>query len=335
MSRGTNQKLKLYYLMQIMLEKTDETHYLNLAEITKYLEEKDVTAERKSLYSDLAGLADLGVKIEGVKKNNSYYYHVVARQFELAELKLLVDAIQSSKFITLQKSRTLIKKVESLASQHEASMLQRQVYVQGRIKTMNESIYTSVDNLHIAIETNKQIKFKYKRWNTKKELEYRRDGAFYVVSPWALTWDDENYYLVAYDNDRQEIRHFRVDKMDNIHVLEDVREGRKEFDRFDLAAYAKKNFGMYGGREERVNVRIDNDKVGIFIDRFGQDISVVKDDDSHVFVRFNAAISGQFFGWIFGLGEGVEILGPESVVNDAKEMCTQLNKIYNRKSKEC
>lgn len=328
MSRGTNQKLKLYYLRQIMLQKTDAEHAITLAEIKDELEKYEVTAERKSLYSDLNDLEKLGVEVEGKQQNNNYYYHVKKREFELAELKLLVDAIQSSKFITEKQSRDLIKKIEGFASEHEAKKLQRQVYVQGRIKTKNESIYKSVDAIHTAIEDNKQIRFKYLQWNINKEMEERRNGEWYVISPWALTWDDENYYLVAYDSKAEIIKHFRVDKMDKIQVQKEMREGKKEFARFDLAAYAKKNFAMYGGRDERVIVNVTNDKVGIFLDRFGKDISVFKVDKEHVEVKFNVALSGQFFGWIFGLGEDVKIVGPQSVVDEAKAMSKKIYSNY-------
>lgn len=328
MSRGTNQKLKLYYLRQIMLQKTDAEHAITLAEIKDELEKYEVTAERKSLYSDLNDLEKLGVEVEGKQQNNNYYYHVKKREFELAELKLLVDAIQSSKFITEKQSRDLIKKIEGFASEHEAKKLQRQVYVQGRIKTKNESIYKSVDAIHTAIEDNKQIRFKYLQWNINKEMEERRNGEWYVISPWAFTWDDENYYLVAYDSKAEIIKHFRVDKMDKIQVQKEMREGKKEFARFDLAAYAKKNFAMYGGRDERVIVNVTNDKVGIFLDRFGKDISVFKVDKEHVEVKFNVALSGQFFGWIFGLGEDVKIVGPQSVVDEAKAMSKKIYSNY-------
>lgn len=328
MSRGTNQKMKLYYLREIMLKKTDKDHAITLAEIRKELEEREVTAERKSLYTDLSDLGSMGLEIKGEQKNNSYYYRVVKRDFEIAELKLLVDAIQSSKFITERKSRDLIKKIESLASEHEAKQLQRQVYVQGRIKTMNESIYSSVDAIHEAIDENKKIRFKYLKWNIKAELEERHGGEWYVVSPWALTWDDENYYLVGYDSKAGKIKHYRVDKMDRMQISEDNREGRELFERFDLAAYAKKNFGMYGGRDERITIRLENEKIGIFIDRFGKDITIRRFDENHVDIRVNVAVSGQFFGWIMGLGDGIEIVGPESVVDEMKATTKALYERY-------
>lgn len=331
MPRGTNQKLKLFYLRKILLEKTDENHGITLTDIKKELEKYEITAERKSLYADIAELENSGVTVKGYQEGSKYYYRVVKRDFELAELKLLVDAIQSSKFITEKQSRELIKKIEGFASEHEASKLQRQVYVQGRVKTKNESTYKSVDAIHTAIEENKQIKFKYLQWNTNKEMEERHNGEWYVISPWALTWDDENYYLVAYDGKAEKIKHFRVDKMDKIQTTNDNREGKDAFKRFDLAIYAKKNFGMFGGRDERVTVKVDNSKVGIFLDRFGKDdVSVFKASPDSVEMSFNVAISDQFYGWIFGLGEGVEIISPSGVVEEAKALSKRIFERYNK-----
>lgn len=327
MSRGANQKLKLYYLAQILQEKTDETHYITMPEILEELEKRDVTAERKSIYKDIEELDKFGIEVEGESRGKNYYYHVIGRQFEIAELKLLVDAIQSSKFITARKSKELIGKLETLCSEHDARLLSRQVFVQDRIKTMNESIYYSVDAIHTAITENRQIKFKYFRWNIKKEMELRHDGAFYQVSPWALVWDDENYYLVAYDVEADKIKHYRVDKMLKISTVDEKRLGREYFDRFNVADYSKKNFAMYDGREEAVTVRISNEMAGVFIDRFGIDISITPDDESHCLVRFNAAVSGQFYGWIFALGDEVKIVGPASVVEEAREWS---ERIYNQ-----
>lgn len=329
MARGLKQKLKLYYLKNIMLEKTDSEHAITITKMQEELGKVGVTAERKSLYNDLADLHYLGVDVEGRPNGKSHVYNVVKRDFELAELKLLVDAIQSSKFITERKSRELIKKLEAFCSEYEAKQLQRQVYVQGRIKTKNETIYDSVDAIHIAISENKQIKFKYSKWNAKAQLEFKKNGEFYEISPWALTWDDENYYLVAYDSAEDKIKHYRVDKMTSVSVTDKAREGKANFKDFDLASYARNNFGMYGGVEERVTVTVDSDKVGIFIDRFGKEnISIMKVDDFHVNVRFSAAISGQFYGWIFGLGDCVKIVSPESVVNDAKTYMKNVMKMY-------
>lgn len=328
MPKGTNQKFKLYRLAQIMLERTDDDHYITMPEIIAALGEYEITADRKSIYTDLKDLEVLGIEVEGEPAGRGYHYHVVSRPFELPELKLLVDAIQSSKFITEKKSNTLIRKLEKLVSRYEAMKLQRQVYVSGRIKTMNESIYYTVDAIHNAISENKKIRFQYYQWNVKKEMELRREGAYYCVSPWGLSWDDENYYLVGYDSEAGEIRHYRVDKMLRIRMTEEAREGREHFQKLDMADYAKKSFGMFGGKEEKVKLLVDNSLAGVMIDRFGKDIIMVPGKGEHFTVNVTVHVSSQFLGWIFSLGEKVKILGPEEVIQAMRREGERLTEQY-------
>lgn len=325
MSKGTNQKFKLIRLMQIMLAKTDDEHYITMPEILKELGKYDITAERKSIYNDLKDLEELGIEIEGEQRGKMYYYHVVGRQFELPELKLLVDSIQGSKFITAQKSDALIRKLESLCSEHDAKQLQRQVYVRNRVKTMNESIYYSVDAIHNAISDNKKIKFKYFNWNNKKEMELRRSGEDYVVSPWALTWDDENYYLVGYDSKDCKVKHYRVDKMLRIALIDEARDGKEVLGHFNEGEYTTKNFGMFAGEEESVNITLKNHMCGVFIDRFGKDITFIPVDENTSTVRIKVALTSHFLGWIFALGPDVKITGPASVLPKVEE---EVKRIY-------
>lgn len=248
MPRGTNQKLKLSYLTKIMLAKTDDEHSLTMPQIMAELEKYDVTAERKSIYQDFQDMTDkLGIEIIKEQIGRETYYHVGAREFELAEVKLLIDAIQSSKFITQTKSRELIGKIKGFVSEYQASQLQRQVFISDRVKNMNESVYYNVDDVYTAINENRKIRFKYYKWNINKKLVPRHNGAWFVVSPWALTWDDENYYLVAFDDLDHKIKHYRVDKMMQISVMEERRDGKDVFKNFDMAAYSKATFGMYSG----------------------------------------------------------------------------------------
>ena len=328
MPKGTNQKFKLYRLAQIMLERTDDDHYITMPEIIAALGEYEITADRKSIYTDLKDLEVLGIEVEGEPAGRGYHYHVVSRPFELPELKLLVDAIQCSKFITEKKTNTLIRKLEKLVSRYEAMKLQRQVYVSGRIKTMNESIYYTVDAIHNAISENKKIRFQYYQWNVKKEMELRREGAYYCVSPWGLSWDDENYYLVGYDSEAGEIRHYRVDKMLRIRMTEEAREGREHFRKLDMADYAKKSFGMFGGKEEKVKLLVDNSLAGVMIDRFGKDIIMVPGKGEHFTVNVTVHVSSQFLGWIFSLGEKVKILGPEEVIQAMRREGERLTEQY-------
>lgn len=328
MPKGTNQKFKLYRLAQIMLEKTDDEHYITMPEILSSLEEYGVTADRKSIYNDLRDLEVLGIEVEGEPVGGRYHYHVLNRPFELPELKLLVDAIQSSKFITERKTNALIKKLEQLVSQYEAVKLQRQVYVSGRIKTMNESIYYTIDAIHNAISENKKIRFQYYQWNVKKEMELRHGGAFYHISPWGLSWDDENYYLVGYDSEADTLKHYRVDKMLHIQMSDEKREGQEYFERLNMADYAKKSFGMFGGKEQKVKLLVKNELAGVMIDRFGKDIMMIPKEEKYFTVNVDVHISNQFLGWVFSLGDGVKIISPDEVVEQMKQEVERLQKQY-------
>ena len=330
MPKSSNQKLKLIYLMKILLERTDETHSITMPEIIDALAAYDISAERKSLYNDIENLRVYGLDVIGTQEDRTYSYHIGNRQFELAELKLLVDSVQSAKFITAKKSNELIKKIEGLASKYEASQLHRQVFVAGRVKTMNESIYYNVDRIHTAIAENSRITFQYFQWNVDKKMEMRHDGAIYEVSPWSLSWDDENYYLIAYDSNEGIIKHFRVDKMLYIKSNGKRREGRQAFKSFDMAAYARKMFGMYGGKEERVSIECDNSFAGVMIDRFGKDVSMIRLDDKRFVVNVEVAVSRQFLAWIMGLGEGVTLAGPDNVVKMMNAEIDRLIKQYKK-----
>lgn len=329
MSRGTNQKFKFTYLMQIMLAKTDDEHSLTMPQIMDELEKFDVTAERKSIYADFQDMTEkFGVEIIKEQIGRETYYHVGTREFELAEVKLLIDAIQSSKFITQTKSRELISKIKSFVSEHQAKQLQRQVYINDRVKTMNESVYYNVDDIHTAINQNRKIRFKYYKWDINKKLVPRHNGDWFVVSPWALTWDDENYYMVAFDDWDHKIKHYRVDKMMRISIEEEKRAGKEMFKNFDMAEYSKATFGMYQGQKTKVKIQFANYMCGVFIDRFGKDISFRPIDDEHSELHVDVNVSPQFFGWIFSLGKDVKVTGPDEVVDVMKKFAEEFVKNY-------
>lgn len=328
MAKGTKQKLKLIYLIKYLLEKTDEEHKVTMADMLNYLESNEIAAERKSIYDDIEAIRSLGIDVVGEKCGRTFYYFVAGREFEVAELKLLVDAIQSSKFITERKSADLIKKLEGLVSVHEARQLQRQVYVSGRTKTINENIYYNIDTIHNAIGNNRKIRFQYFQWNVRKEMELRKEGEFYQVSPWALLWEDENYYLIGFDSSKKEFRHYRVDKMLHISGLEEPREGKENFEKMNVAEYTKKNFGMFAGEEETVNLEVHNRLIGVILDRFGTDLMVVPSGDEYFRIHVKVAVSNQFFGWIFALGDNIRILGPESVIEKMREEIKKAERQY-------
>ena len=328
MPAGDNQRLKMLYLVKIFTEETDDKHALSLQQIADRLESCGVNADRKTLYKDFAELEKYGLEILSEQVGRNVLYHLTTRQFELPELKLLVDAVQSSKFITERKSRQLIKKLESLVSVYEARQLQRQVLITGRIKAMNESIYYLVDMLHEAINADRQIRFQYFRWNVRKEQELRRNGAWYQVSPWCLLWDDENYYLAAYDSQEGIIKHYRVDKIVRLSVTDTPREGKKEFQKLDPATYSRSVFGMFGGELTRVTLEGRADMVGPLIDRFGKDITIIPQEGDRFTATVEVAASRHFIGWIIALGDGVRITGPTSLVEEMRGEARRLTAQY-------
>ena len=334
MARSSRQKQKLLYLQKIMLEKTDENHGLTIKEIIELLAGYDIKAERKTLYEDLEILQTYGLDICKTRSSTVKYY-VGSRDFELPELKLLVDAIQSSKFITHKKSLSLISKLEGLVSHNEGEQLQRQVYVTNRVKTVNEKIYYNVDYIYNAISQNRQINFKYFKWDVdfggeKKIVKVeRKDGKIYTVSPWALCWDDENYYLVAYDAEAEMIKHYRVDKMEYIELTDKERDGGKKFENFDIAKYTKGVFSMFGGEETNVDLSVDNALIGVIVDRFGSDIFIKKESDTTFQVSIKAMLSPQFYAWVFGLGNQVRIISPQRAVDEYKMRVEEVKSQYN------
>ena len=311
MARSQKQKLKLLYLMRCLLQNSDEAHPVGIAQMVEMLESCGIPAERKSLYADLEALREFGLDIVQTRGKTVGYY-VASREFELPELKLLVDSVQSSKFITQRKTLSLIRKIESLASVHDAAALQRQVYVRNRVKSMNESVYYNVDEISSAITADKKIRFRYFRYTVTKERSFRRGGAFYEVSPYALMWDDENYYLLAYDAEAGQIRHYRVDKMAQIAALESFRDGKEAFRALDMSSYSKQVFGMFAGEAETVRLRFPNELAGAVIDRFGREVMLIREDDGHFSVSVEAVVSPQFYAWVFGFGGEAEILSPAS-----------------------
>jgi predicted DNA-binding transcriptional regulator YafY len=328
-ARSSNQKYKLIRLCQILWEQTDEDHPLTVPALIAALESHGIGAERKSIYDDMEALRTLGLDVQN-RKGRTPGWFLGERPFELAELKLLVDAVQSSKFITRRKSDTLIRKLESLASTHQARQLQRQVYVAGRVKSMNESVYYTIDKLHAAISAQRAVSFRYFEYNVNKEKVFRREGARYVVSPYGLLWENENYYLAGFDHSAREMRHYRVDKMAQLTVTDQPRQGADVYQTMDMASYSKKHFGMFSGREGRVILRCKNTLVGVVLDRFGQDSMLVPDDESHFTVSVQVVVSPQFLGWIFGLGDGIELKAPDWARQAMEEQVAQIKNIYER-----
>ena len=329
MARSAYQKLKPLYIMNYLLQNSDEDHLVSMSQLIEHLAAHGIPSERKSVYDDIEALRVFGLDIvQGGSGKNAGYY-IANRSFELPELKLLVDSVQSSKFITHKKTATLIKKIETLASIHEAQLLNRQVYVKNRIKTMNESIYYNIDAIQSGISQNKKIQFKYFEYTVQKTRHYRKDGAFYVVSPFAMTWDDENYYLVAFDSHARSFKHYRVDKMTEISSSEEDRDGLDAYQALDMAVYARKVFGMFSGEEESVQLRFENHLVGAVLDRLGQEVFIIADGDDHFTVGADVVVSPQFFAWVTGFGAAAQIIGPNDVVEKMRQHINSVAALYS------
>ena len=292
MEKGRYQKLKLLYLLEILRDYSDENTYLSIKELTSLLFKKEIVVERKTLYKDIELLQDYGFNIVVEKSGRENTYALVEREFELAEVKML--------------------KLKKLASKKQAQKIQRQVYSFEENKYINENIYYNVDAIHNAIAENKQINFNYWQWNYKKQMIDRKNGEVYNVSPFALVWNDENYYMVAYDAKTDLIKNYRVDKMRNVVIAENDRLGHDKFQKEDISSYSKKIFGMYGGTLEKVTLEFKESLIGAIVDRFGKDIIIHKKDDYYQ-TSVEVMCSSHFLGWIFSLGSDIEILAPQNV----------------------
>lgn len=317
MPKSPKQKQKLLYLARYFMEKTDEKHVVSTPRLIEYLEANDIRAERKSIYDDIETLNEFGFDIVHTGGPKGGYF-LASRDFELAEVKLMVDLVQAAKFITTKKSRELIKKLERQVSESDAKALQRQVIVSDRGKAINENIYYSVDMIYEAIAKNSKVRYHYFEWDVNKEMKLRKGGAFYEVSPWLLTWDNENYYLIAYDEEAKTMKHYRVDKMLHIEISDKEREGKEAFDSLNVSELSRRTFGMFAGDKRTVSLLCNKSLTGVMIDRFGKNVALRKADEDHVLARVDVEVSPQFFGWISGFGKQIRIHAPKDVALDYK-----------------
>ena len=328
MGKSADSKLRLLYLMRYLLRETDEAHPAGIADMLEELGRYGITANRKTVYDDLEALKLFGLDLVSAKSHSTGYY-VASRDFELPELKLLVDSVQSSKFITPKKTLSLIRKIEGLASVHEGQLLQRQVYVHNRVKTMYESVYYNVDELSSAIARDRGIRFRYFDYAPDGSRLYRHGGDWYRVSPLALMWDNENYYLLGWDEESGELRHYRVDKMEHIAARAEVRQGKEAFAAVDMAAYSQQVFGMFGGAAQPVRMRFSRRLAGAVIDRFGREHILTPDGEDHFLFTAPVAVSPQFYAWLLGFGDEAEILGPAAVREGLRDYLQQIQKLYD------
>lgn len=307
----STQRLKILYLYKILLERSDEEHLITMPEIISQLELYGISAGRKALYDDIEALKTYGLDIISVRGDKSGYY-VASRDFELPELKLLADAVTSSRFLTEKKSSELLKKIESLSSVYQAKQINRQVYIADRVKAMNERIYLNVDVIHRAIAENKQISFKYFDYDMQKHKKYR-DG-LRICSPCALSWDDERYYLIAFYPKRPDnYTNFRVDRMESVEIISN--EVRCLPKNFNLSEYMNSTFSMFSGETQEVKLRFHCSLVNAVIDRFGKNITLRPDGEEWFKIRVNVKAEMPFFGWLFQFGTKAEIVEPQDLKN--------------------
>ena len=325
MARSSRQKQKILYLAKFLLEETDEAHPATLRDMIRYLSDLGISAERKSLYSDLEELRVFGLDIICTRGKNVGYF-VGDRTFQLPEVRLLVDAVQSSRFLTGKKSEELIGKLQTLVSRKEAGALSRTIYVAGRIKTMNESVYHNVDAISLAIEERKKLCFRYFDLDREGKRKYHREGGVYTVSPYFLIWDDENYYLVALVENGEK-RHFRVDKMTAIETTDEMREGEKSFADIDPGEYEKKTFGMFGGTEERVRLWCHDSLAGVMFDRFGSSLATIRSGDGFE-ISATVQVSPVFLSWLMNFGDRAKILSPQWVKESFCDLARKALSVY-------
>ena len=313
--QSDSKKLIPIYLQNIFLEKTDKTHFIRMPEILAELEKKGVTADRRTIYTNISLLEAVDFHIEGVQEKGNYKYHLPERTFDSNELKILIDSVSASKFLTEKKSRELIKKLKTLGSTFDNESFNRRVLLDKRVKSMNDRIFKNLDSIYSAISTNSQITFQYMRWNPQRKFDILRSGKEFTASPYAVSMSDDNYYLIAYDTRTKGLRHYRIDKMQSIKLTYEAREGKEHFEAFDMVEYSKKAFGMFAGKEELISIEAPNHLAGVLIERFGDSVRIRPSlERKNFFVaRMTVYTSIQFYGWLLGLGKEVKILSPDSV----------------------
>lgn len=320
MPKHARQKTRLLSVLALLRQYTDESHSLNVDEILSHLSQNGIEAERKSVYDDLSALSDYGFDIVG-SRGKGGGFRLLSTEWQLSEVKTLIDTVQSNRFLTEKKSRVLIDKLKTLTSRYHALALARHVHIHNRAKSDNESVLYFVDTLHEAIRRGKMVGFYYLDYQPDGTKARRHGGKRYEVCPVELTIDDEKYYLVAFGDKGDALRHYRVDKMEQVAILEDrpvpvLTRAPEDFARYSLAT-----FGMFGGKAETVRLRAENRMASVLIDRFDREnCTLIPDGPDHFTLAVRVVISPQFFGWLFGLEGKVSILSPENAAKAYEEM---------------
>ena len=320
MPKSDNQKLKIFYILEYLQRNSNENHPVRTAELISMLDRQhNISCDRKTVYSDIAALQEYGVDIVASSGRNGGYY-IASRNFELPELKLLIDAVQSSRYLTVKKSQELIAKLCEQCNEYDAKLMRRNVFVSGRVKSMNESIYYNVDAIQEAINQNRQIRFRYFDWDFGNKRKYREKE--YLASPYGLCQDNENCYLLAF-SDRHGVTSYRVDRMSDICVTESKRTPCPELTGKALHEHANRLFQMYSGDTVTVKMRFHKSLINVVVDRFGKDVMLIPDGDEYFNFTVNIAVSPMFLSWVIGFGSKAKILYPESVIEQCKALCLE------------
>ena len=320
-----NKKLKLLYLARYLQEETDERHPKTVQEMIAYLERCGISAERKSIYDDLELLTLYGMDVQSIR-GKTYGYFLGDRDFQLPELKLLIDVVQASPFLTQGKSMELIAKLEKLTSRPNARQLRRQVYVMDRVRTHNEKLYYAIDGLHTAINDDRKVTFRYFDWTPEGGKAYRRGGTLYEADPVALCVD-RHYYMVAYDPAISDYRHYRVDRMESLTVTDTPRDPLPE--NFDLGKYVRTIFDMYSGRTETVQLCFDRQLINVVMDRFGADAHIHADGD-RIAVTAPVEVGPTFYGWLAQFGTQAELVSPAPIRQAFADHCRRIMAVYEK-----
>lgn len=324
----SKQKQKLLLMEQLFNKRTDEDHPLTGNQLIEILGNEGIKAERKTIYDDIATLCDSGLQLETTKCGHSNAYFLADRLFQDEELFLLVDAVASSKFLTIKKSNELIKKIQSLTSDYKAKQLRRSIYVENRTKTFNESVYYSINTIQNGILNNKDISFKYFEYNLEKKKQLRHGGETYKVSPFQLIWENDNYYLACYCYKHEKICRYRVDRMTNVEELDRKRRELTEDEEQELRNQ-KSVYSMFGGEKVNVRIQFDNSLINVVIDRFGERVICHPDSESTFYINSEVQISPTFWGWLFQFGNKAKVLAPNYVKDMAKTKLEEIAKLYS------
>lgn len=310
-------KPRILYILKLLYENTDEDNPVSTVDIINYLAGLGISAHRKTIAVDIEVLQEFGFDIVIIKSTQNKYF-IGNRRFELPELKLLIDAVESSKFITTKKSEELVAKLASLASKNQAVSLNRQLYIEKRIKPENEAIYYIVDTIHNAINAQKQIAFQYYEYTQTKQKVLKHDGYVYNLSPYALFWNDDHYYVIGYCPKHEKVSTFRVDRMVKPSILE--ANAIPQPNEFYAADFSKKVFEMFDGEPVQVELKCTNDLMNVIIDRFGESVNTEVLDEEHFKVTVEVSASPTFYGWVFQFAGNMSILSPQNIQDEYKRI---------------